>query len=66
MLTREKQNIEVPNPQTKTTSLKDTGEDTLYPQSFALPRETPATYTSPSTAYPFNYGLPQVVKTLDW
>ena len=63
MLTREKQSVEAPNPQTKTTPLKSTGKDTPYPQGFALPRENPATYALPSQAYPLNYGPLQVVKT---
>ena len=63
MLTREKQNVEASNPQTETTPLRGTGEDTPYSQCFALLHETPATYASPSTAYPFNYGPPQVTKT---
>ena len=49
MLTKEKQ--------TETTPLRGTGEDTLYPSGFTLPHENPTTYTSPFTAYPFNYGL---------
>ena len=48
MLTKEKQNVEAPNPQTKTTPLRGIGEDTLYPQDFALPHETPTTYALPS------------------
>ena len=63
MLTREKQSVEVPNLQTQTTPLRGIGEDTPYPQGFALPCEDLATCVSPSTAYPFNYGLPQVTKT---
>ena len=64
ILTREKQIVEAPNPQSETTPLKGTGGDTPYSQGFALPRENLTTYASPSTAYPFNYGLLQVVKTL--
>ena len=60
MLIGEKQSVEAPNPQTETTPLKGTGEDTPYSQGFALPRETLATYASPSIAYPFNYGPYQV------
>ena len=63
MLTREKQSVEVPNLQTQTTPLRGIGEDTPYPQGFALPRETSAIYASPSTAYPFNYRPPQATKT---
>ena len=63
ILTREKQSDEAPNPQTEATPLRGTGENTPYLQGFALRRETPATYTSPSTAYPFNYEPPQITKT---
>ena len=63
MLTKEKQNTETPNPQTKTTPLRGTGEDILYPQGFVLSCETQATYISPSQPFPFNYGPLQVVKT---
>ena len=66
ILTREKQTVEAPNLQPKTTPLKGTGGDTPYPQGFALPRENPITYASPSTAYPFHYELSQVVKTFGW
>ena len=58
ILTREKQTVEAPNLQPKATPLRDTGGDTLYSQGFTLPRENPTTHASPSTAYPFNYGLP--------
>ena len=58
ILTREKQTIEAPNSQPETTPLKGTNGDTPYPQGFALPHENPATYASPSIAYPLNYGLP--------
>ena len=58
MLTREKQSAETPNPQTKNTPLRGTGEDIMYSQGFALPRETQTTYASPSQPFPFNYGLP--------
>ena len=64
ILTMEKQTIEARNPQPKTTPLRGTGGDAPYPQFFALPLKNPTTYASPSTAYPFNYGLLQVVKTL--
>ena len=64
MLTWEKQSAETPNPQTKTTPLKGTGEDILYPQGFVLPRETSATYALASQPFPFNYGPSQVVNTL--
>ena len=40
MLTREKQSAETPNHQAKTTPLRGTGGDILYPQRFALSRET--------------------------
>ena len=63
MLTKEKQNAEIPDPQTETTPLRATGEDTPYPQGFTLPRKNSTTYVSPSTTYPFKYGLPQIVKT---
>ena len=56
MLTKKKQSVEAPNPQTEATPIRGTGEDTPYPQSFALPHEIPTMYASPSTAYPFNYG----------
>ena len=36
---------------------------TLYPQGFAFPRETQATYASPSQTFPLNYGPPQVINT---
>ena len=48
MLTREKQSARDPNPKTKTTPLRGTSEDILYPQGFVLPCETQTTYTSPS------------------
>ena len=60
ILTREKQIVEAPNPQLKTIPLRGTGGDNLYPQGFALPRENPATYASPSTAYHLNYRLPRL------
>ena len=41
MLTKEKQSAGAPNLQTETTPLRCTSEDILYPQGFALPRETP-------------------------
>ena len=63
ILIKEKQSIETPNPQIKTTLLRGTGKNTSYPQGFALPRETSAIYASPSTAYPFNYRPPQATKT---
>ena len=63
MLTKEKQSVEAPNSQTKTTPLRGIGEQTPYPPSFALPRENPATYASPSQAFPLNYGPLQIVKT---
>ena len=63
MLTRKKQSAKTPNLQTETTPSKGTGEDSLYLQSIALSCKTPATYASPSTVYPLNYGLLQVVKT---
>ena len=66
ILTKEKQTVEAPNLQPKTTPLKGTGGDTPYLQGFALPRENPITYASPSTAYPFHYELSQVVKTFGW
>ena len=66
MLTREKQSAEAPNLQTETTPLRGSGEDTPYPLGFALPRETQATYASPSQPFPFNYGPHQVVKPLDY
>ena len=55
MLTKEKQSAEAPNPQTGTTPLKGAGEDILYSQGFALPRETQVTYSLPSQPFPFNY-----------
>ena len=55
MLTKEKQSAGAPNPQTKTTPLRDTGEDIMYQQGFALPRETQTTYASPSQAFHPNY-----------
>ena len=63
MLIKEKQNVEAPNPQLETTPLKGTGKDIPYPQGFALPRETPTTYASPSQPFPLNYGPFQVVNT---
>ena len=63
MLTREKQSAGAPNPQIKTTPLRGTGEDILYPQGFDLPRKTQTTYASPSQPFPFNYGPLQVVNT---
>ena len=56
MLTREKQSVETPNPQSETTPLRGAGEDILYSQGFLLPRENQTTYTSPSQTFPFNYG----------
>ena len=61
ILTREKQSTKTPNPQIEATPLKGTGEDTPYPQGFALSRETQATYALPSHPFPFNYGPPQVM-----
>ena len=58
ILTREKQIVEAPNPQPKTTPLRGIDGNTPCSQGYALPRENPATYVSPSTTYPFNYGLP--------
>ena len=63
MLTKDKQSTEAPNPQTEATPLRNTSEDILYPQGFAFPCETQATYASPSQAFPFNYGPPQVINT---
>ena len=63
ILTKEKQTLEAPNSQPETTLLRGNGGDTSHSQGFALPRENPTTYASPSTAYPFNYGLAQIVKT---
>ena len=63
ILTMEKQSAEAPNSQIKTTPLRGTDEDILYPQGFALPRETQATHASPSQPFPFNCGPSQVVKT---
>ena len=62
MLTKNKQSTEAPIPQAEAVPLRNTGEDVLYPQGFAFPRETQATYGSPSQTFPFNYG-PQVVNT---
>ena len=62
-LIREKQSVETPNTQTGTTPLAGTSGDTPYPQGFALPRKTQATYASPSQPFPFNYGSPQVINT---
>ena len=62
-LTKDKQNIEASNPQANVTPLRNTSEDLLYPQGFAFPRETQATYASPSQPFPFNYGPPQVMNT---
>ena len=62
-LTREKQSAETPNTQTGTTPLAGTSGDTPYPQGFTLPRETQATYVSPSQPFPFNYGPSQVMNT---
>ena len=61
ILSKEKQSAEIPNTQTGTTPLGGTSGDTPYPQGFALPRETQATYASPSQPFPFNYGPPQVM-----
>ena len=58
ILTWKKKTVETPNPQPETTSLRGTSGDTPYSQDYALPRENPTTYASPSIAYPFNYGLP--------
>ena len=58
MLTKDKQNTEASNPQTEATPLRNTGEDLLYPQGFAFPRKTQATYASPSQTLPLNYGPP--------
>ena len=63
ILTREKQSAETPNTQTGTTPLAGTSGNTPYPQGFALPRETQATYASPSQPFPFNYGPSQVMNT---
>ena len=63
ILTREKQSAESPNTQTGTTPLTGTSGDTPYPQGFALPRETQATYASPFQPLSFNYGPPQVMNT---
>ena len=63
ILSKEKQSAEIPNTQTGTTPLGGTSGDTPYPQGFALPRETQATYASPSQPFPFNYRPPQVMNT---
>ena len=51
ILTKEKQSAETPNMQIGTSSLGGTSGDTPYPQGFALPRETQATYASPSNLF---------------
>ena len=43
ILTREKQSVEAPKPQTEATPLRGMGEDILYLQGFPLPRENPIT-----------------------
>ena len=63
ILTREKQSVETPNTQTRTTPLGGTSGDTPYSQGFALACETQAIYASPSQPFPFNYGPSQVMNT---
>ena len=63
MLTKDKQSTEASKPQAEATPLRNTGEDLPYPQGFTFPRETRATYASPSQTFPFNYGPPQVMNT---
>ena len=57
-LTKGKQNVEAPNPQAEFTPLRNIGEDSSYSHVFTLPRETQATYASPSlpiSSYPYPY-----------
>ena len=64
ILTKGKQNEKAPKPQVELTPMKNTAEDLPYPFGFMLPRETQATYASPSqpiSSYP--YGPPQVIQT---
>ena len=44
--------------------MRGANEDILYQRGFALPRETQATYVSPSQTFPFNYEPSQGVNTL--
>ena len=46
--------------------MKNTTKDLPYPSGFTLPRETQATYASPSqpiSSYPYLYGPSQVIQT---
>ena len=66
ILTKGKQIEEVSNPQVESTLVRNTVEDLPYPPGFTLPRETQATYASPSqpiNTYPYPYGPPQVIQT---
>ena len=44
--------------------MRGANEDILYQRGFALPRETQATYVSPSQTFPFNYEPSHGVNTL--
>ena len=65
MLTREKQRVEAPNPQTETTPLRGIGEDAPYLQSFALPCETPTTYAYHPQLIALTMGFLKLQKPLD-
>ena len=57
ILTREKQSAEIPNLQAKATPLRDAGEDILYLQGFAIPRETRAAYAYHDKPFPLTMDL---------
>ena len=61
VLTKGKKNKRASHPQVESTPIRNTGEDLPYLFGFTLPRETQATYASPSQpigSYPYPYRPP--------